>query len=56
MFVKEHMTQDPVTVTPETSVPEALRIMREKQVRGLSILDRHGKLVGIVTDSTFRHC
>jgi len=55
MFVKEHMTQDPVTVTPDTSVPEALRIMRENQVRRLPILDRHGKLVGIVTDKALLH-
>ncbi len=55
MFVKEHMTQNPVTVTPDTSVPDALRIMREKQVRRLPILDRHGKLVGIVTDKALLH-
>jgi len=55
MFVKEHMTQDPVTITPEISVPEALHLMREKQVRRLPILDRNGKLVGIVTDKALLH-
>lgn len=50
MFVKEHMTQNPVTITPDTSVPEALRIMRENNVRRLPILDRKERLVGIVTD------
>jgi acetoin utilization protein AcuB len=55
MFVKEHMTQDPVTITPDTSVPEALHIMRENNVRRLPILDRHGKLVGIVSDKALLH-
>ena len=55
MFVKEHMTLDPVTITPDTSVPEALRLMREKKVRRLPILDRHGKLVGIVSDKDLLH-
>ena len=55
MFVKEHMTQNPVTITPDTSVPEALHIMRENNVRRLPILDRHGKLVGIVSDKALLH-
>ncbi len=55
MFVKEHMTQNPVTITPDTSVPEALHIMRENNVRRLPILDRRGKLVGIVSDKALLH-
>lgn len=55
MFVKEHMTQNPVTITPDTSVTEALHIMRENNVRRLPILNRHGKLVGIVSDKALLH-
>jgi acetoin utilization protein AcuB len=44
------MTHNPITVTPDTPVPAALRLMREKKVRRLPVLDSHGKLVGIVSD------
>jgi acetoin utilization protein AcuB len=51
MFVRERMTPQPITITTDTSVSDALRLMRERKVRRLPILDRHGKLVGIVSDS-----
>jgi len=44
------MTHNPITITPDTPVPVALRLMREKRVRRLPVLDSHGKLVGIVSD------
>jgi acetoin utilization protein AcuB len=44
------MTKTPVTITPDTSVPDALRLMREKKIRRLPVLDSRGKLVGIVAD------
>ncbi len=50
MLVQERMTQNPITVNPDTSVPDALRLMREHKVRRLPVVDRHGKLVGIVSD------
>ena len=50
MLVRELMTRDPVTVDHTTSVPDALRLMREKKVRRLPVVDGHGRLVGIVSD------
>ena len=50
MLVRERMTKNPVTTTPDTSVTDALRLMREKKVRRLPVMDAHGKLVGIVAD------
>ncbi len=50
MLVRELMTRNPVTITTETSVPDALRLMRERKVRRLPVLDAHGALVGIVSD------
>jgi acetoin utilization protein AcuB len=55
MFVREVMSAKPVTVTADTSVPEALRLMREKKVRRLPVLDSKGKLVGIVSDKDLLH-
>jgi acetoin utilization protein AcuB len=50
MLVQELMTRNPVTITHDTSVPDALRLMREKKVRRLPVLDSHHRLVGIVSD------
>jgi acetoin utilization protein AcuB len=49
------MSLNPVTIVPETSVPEALRLMRERKVRRLPVLDDQGQLVGIVSDRDLLH-
>ena len=49
MLVRNHMTVNPVTITPRTTIAEALEIMRENKVRRLPVMDR-GRLAGIVTD------
>jgi CBS domain-containing protein len=45
--VSEIMSADPVTVTPDTDVNEAARMMAEFQVRRLPVAE-NGRLVGIV--------
>lgn len=49
VLVRDKMTPDPVTITPQTTIAEALALMREHRIRRLPVLDK-GKLVGIVTD------
>jgi acetoin utilization protein AcuB len=44
------MSQDPITVTEKTPVDEALKIMRDKNVRRLPVLNKKGDLVGIVAE------
>ena len=52
MKAKDIMTKNPKRVTPETSVREAARLMKEEDVGVLPVVDRDGsdRLVGIVTD------
>ena len=50
MLVRERMTQNPVTVTPETSFADALQILREKKIRRLPVVDKQGDLVGIAVE------
>lgn len=45
------MTRDPVTVTPETPLREAVGIMVERKYGSLPVLDGDGRLVGILTES-----
>lgn len=50
MLVSERMTRTPVTVTPETPVTDALRLMNQRKVRRFPVVDSDGRLVGIVSD------
>jgi acetoin utilization protein AcuB len=44
------MSRHPITIKPDTSLYDALRIMRKEKVRRLPVLDKKGKLVGIVME------
>lgn len=50
MLVRERMSCTPVTVTADVPINEALRLMRDKQVRRLPVLDQEGNLIGIVSE------
>jgi acetoin utilization protein AcuB len=50
MLVYERMSKHPVTITPDTTVDKALKKMHELKVRRFPVLDKEGKLVGIVSD------
>ena len=55
MLVKDRMTSDPVTVTPDTSFPEALRIIKERGIRHLPVVDEQRKLIGVVARTDLLH-
>jgi CBS domain-containing protein len=46
--VLDWMTPNPVTITPKTTLPEAHRLMKERKIRRLPVLE-DGRLVGVVT-------
>jgi acetoin utilization protein AcuB len=50
MLVGDRMTERPITVTEDTPVDRALRLMRDEKVRRFPVLDKRGKLVGIVSE------
>jgi len=47
-IVREWMTANPVTVEPKTTLPEAHKIMKDRRIRRLPVVE-NGRLVGIVT-------
>jgi acetoin utilization protein AcuB len=49
------MTSDPIIINPTTSVPEAVRIMQQKRIRHLPVVEEGGKLIGIVTQTDLWH-
>lgn len=51
--VGETMTRDPVTVTTETPVHEAIELLLEHRFGSLPVLGADGHLMGIVTETDF---
>ncbi len=49
--VKDIMTTEVVTVTPKTEVTQAARIMLDRHINGLPVVDHDGRLVGIICQS-----
>lgn len=48
------MIYDPVTITPEEKVSDALALMEEFKIGGIPVIDGNRKLVGIVTNRDLR--
>ena len=54
MLVKLWMSKDVITVREDAPMMKASIIMKEHKVRCLPVVDKKGKLVGIVTDDDIR--
>src|SRR5262249_56448857 len=48
------MTESPLTISPATTVEDAVRLMLKHQISGLPVVE-NGKVVGIVTTSDILH-
>ncbi len=53
MRAHQIMSRPAVSVTPETPILEAANLMLRRHISGLPVLDRAGKLVGIVSEGDF---
>lgn len=49
--VADVMTRDPIVVSPETPLNEAIRILAERHFSGLPVVDKERKLVGILSEA-----
>ena len=50
MLVHEWMTQNVITVTADTSMMKASRLMKEKRIGRLPVVDESNHIVGMVSD------
>jgi acetoin utilization protein AcuB len=50
MYVKDHMTVNPVTILPDEPVSKALELMQKGDFHRLPVTDANGKLVGLITE------
>jgi CBS domain-containing protein len=49
--VAEVMTADPITVSPQTSLQDAIQILAEGKISGLPVVDEDGQLVGVISET-----
>ena len=49
MLLKEMMTKDVVTVTPDTPLREVGKLLKDKRISGVPVVDEKGVPIGIVT-------
>lgn len=49
--VKDIMTKEPITVLPDTEIAHATKILLEKRINGLPVVNETGKVVGILCQS-----
>jgi CBS domain-containing protein len=48
--VKDIMTDQVVTVQPETTIDNAISLILDNQVSGLPVVDAAGRLLGVITE------
>jgi len=54
MYIYEHMTPDPITISSEIFLPEARLLLNEYDFRHLPVVDENNRLIGIITDRDLR--
>lgn len=50
MLVKNWMTPEVITVTPDTSLLKTGKILKESNVRRVPVVDKSGEVIGIISD------
>ena len=53
MHVKDIMTSPVLSVESDSPILQAIRIMLQRHISGLTVIDKEGRLVGIVTEGDF---
>ena len=53
-FMREKIKRDVVTISPDASFFEARRLIHEKGIRHLPVVDQNNRVLGIVTDRDIR--
>jgi acetoin utilization protein AcuB len=51
LAVKEVMTKDVIWVTPETTIEEAAKLLHDRKIGGLPVVDERHEVVGIITET-----
>jgi len=55
MLVKERMSHPVITIHQKIPIMEALNLMKKEQIRRFPVVDKHGHLLGIVSEKDLLH-
>ncbi|MFY3792224.1 acetoin utilization AcuB family protein [Ureibacillus sp. MALMAid1270] len=55
MLVEEIMTTELITLSPNSTISEAVQIMKDNKIRHIPIVDENKKLVGLVSSKTLKN-
>lgn len=50
VFVKDHMSQDVVTLDPDMEILRATHELISNDISGAPVLDKHGRLIGVLSE------
>lgn len=50
MIIERRMTKNPVTASPDMKISDAAELMKKEKVHRLPVLDKNGKLIGVVSE------
>jgi CBS domain-containing protein len=48
--VADVMTRDPITVNPDTPLTDVIRILADRRISGVPVVEKSGNLVGVVSE------
>jgi CBS domain-containing protein len=51
LYARDIMTTEVLTVSPETSISELSKILENRKIGGLPVVDEGGRLLGVITQS-----
>jgi CBS domain-containing protein len=51
LYARDIMTTEVLTAAPETSISELSKTLENRQIGGLPVVDKDGRLVGVITQS-----
>ena len=55
MLVAERMSHPVLTINPDMPIQDALNFMRKEHIQRLPVVDKRGRLVGIITEEDLLH-
>ena len=53
MKVSDIMTPSVVSVQPDAPIEQAIRLMLQREISGLVVVDKNSNIVGVVTEGDF---
>ena len=55
MLISERMSKPVITIHPDMPMQDALELMRKEHIRRLPVVDKHGRLIVIVSEGDLLH-